>query len=262
MSLRDDLVSWWELNEESGTRYDAHGDNDLTDNNTVGYTTGKQGNAADFVKTSNQKLTKSSPTNLDPTNTTSGFSVGCWFKADATGGVRGIISKDGTGGYTLYLNETALDFNNQGVGNIGTLATVSTGTWYFVVVTYDGTDLRGYINGSLQKTTTCAYQSGTGNNFAIGGYATTGTYDFDGLIDEAFFYKDRAISSTEVGELYNSGDGLAYSDTAEASTGTNTKINIGDTFKDVTEYKINVGDSWKTVTEMKVNVGDSWKTVF
>ena len=30
-----DMVSFWHLNEPSGTRYDAHGSNDLTDNNTV-----------------------------------------------------------------------------------------------------------------------------------------------------------------------------------------------------------------------------------
>jgi len=36
-----DLVSLWELNETSGTRYDAHASNDLTDNNSVGYALGK-----------------------------------------------------------------------------------------------------------------------------------------------------------------------------------------------------------------------------
>ena len=36
-----DLVSWWDLNEESGTRNDAHGTNNLTENNTVSYSLGK-----------------------------------------------------------------------------------------------------------------------------------------------------------------------------------------------------------------------------
>lgn len=35
-----DLVSFWHLNEPSGVRYDAHGSNNLTDNNTVGVATG------------------------------------------------------------------------------------------------------------------------------------------------------------------------------------------------------------------------------
>jgi len=37
---KQDLVSFWHLNEPSGVRYDAHGSNNLTDNNTVGVDTG------------------------------------------------------------------------------------------------------------------------------------------------------------------------------------------------------------------------------
>ena len=34
------LVSWWSLSETSGTRYDQHGTNNLTDNNSVGWAAG------------------------------------------------------------------------------------------------------------------------------------------------------------------------------------------------------------------------------
>ncbi|MBU0513002.1 MAG: hypothetical protein KJ638_15045, partial [Chloroflexi bacterium] len=46
----DGLVAWWSLDETSGTRYDSHGGNHLSDNNTVGYSTGKQGNSANFER--------------------------------------------------------------------------------------------------------------------------------------------------------------------------------------------------------------------
>ena len=39
------------------------------------------------------------------------------------------------------------------------------------------------------------------------------------------------------------------------------KINIGDSWKDVSEVKINIGDSWKTVTDIKINIGDAWKSL-
>src|SRR6056300_304684 len=46
-----DLVSFWKLDEASGTRVDAFGSNDLTDNNTVGQGTGTvYANAADFER--------------------------------------------------------------------------------------------------------------------------------------------------------------------------------------------------------------------
>jgi len=44
--------------------------------------------------------------------------------------------------------------------------------------------------------------------------------------------------------------------------GTNQKINIGDSWKDIESMKINIGDSWKDVESIKINVGDTWKTVF
>lgn len=44
--------------------------------------------------------------------------------------------------------------------------------------------------------------------------------------------------------------------------GTNIKINIADTWRDVDGIKINIGDLWKTVTEIWINIGDVWKRVF
>ncbi len=49
---------------------------------------------------------------------------------------------------------------------------------------------------------------------------------------------------------------------AEAPAGTNTQINIGDSWKEVSEMKINIGDSWKEVAGLQINIGDSWKEVF
>jgi len=48
----------------------------------------------------------------------------------------------------------------------------------------------------------------------------------------------------------------------EAPVGTNMKINIGDSWKDVDSMKINIGDTWKDVESVKINVGDEWKTVY
>lgn len=42
----------------------------------------------------------------------------------------------------------------------------------------------------------------------------------------------------------------------------NTKLNIGDTFKTCTKAQVNIGDSWKNITHAKVNIGDTWKTIF
>jgi len=64
--------------------------------------------------------------------------------------------------------------------------------------------------------------------------------------------------------LNASGDKLfsIYCTYTPAAAGTNMKINIGDTWKDVDSMKINIGDTWKDVSEVKQNIGDTWKTVF
>lgn len=40
------------------------------------------------------------------------------------------------------------------------------------------------------------------------------------------------------------------------------KVNIGDSWKDVTRIRVNIGDVWKDLSELKVNISDVWKTVF
>lgn len=64
------------------------------------------------------------------------------------------------------------------------------------------------------------------------------------------------------GGSFNTGTFAFYALVETESTGTNCKINIGDTFKDVDSMKINIGDSWKDVESVQINIGDSWKTVF
>jgi len=48
----------------------------------------------------------------------------------------------------------------------------------------------------------------------------------------------------------------------EEIPGTNLKVNIGDTWKEMSAIKTNIGDSWKEVAAVKTNIGDTWKEVF
>jgi hypothetical protein len=65
--LLTSLISYWNLNEESGTRADSvtATANNLTDNNTVTFVAdGKQGNAANFVSANNESLSIASNSSL------------------------------------------------------------------------------------------------------------------------------------------------------------------------------------------------------
>jgi len=54
----------------------------------------------------------------------------------------------------------------------------------------------------------------------------------------------------------------AYALVSAADDGTNSQINIGDSWKEVAAAKINIGDAWKSVAAIRVNIGDAWKEVF
>lgn len=79
-SLLTSLVAWWPMDEESGTRVNAHnpGTYDLTDNNTVTFQAGVAGNEAVFVAANDEYLSIASvgAGNLD--FTTGDFTVCGW----------------------------------------------------------------------------------------------------------------------------------------------------------------------------------------
>ena len=78
-------------------------------------------------------------------------------------------------------------------------------TWYHLACTYDGTDLKFYIDGNLTDTTT--HVGGVipngGRDITIGGNDAWGEY-FDGVIDEVHIY-NRALSEAEIQALMTSG---------------------------------------------------------
>lgn len=80
--------------------------------------------------------------------------------------------------------------------------TLGTSGWYHIVYTYDGTNVRGYVNGELVAGPTAASGNGSGTTSAsttIG--TTTGTSLAAKFDDVAIF--DKALSADEVTTLYN-----------------------------------------------------------
>lgn len=55
-TLTDGLISFWKMDEESGTRYDCVDTNHFVEYRTVGFDTGMDGNAAKFEGNSSQEL--------------------------------------------------------------------------------------------------------------------------------------------------------------------------------------------------------------
>ena len=89
----DNVMAHWELEETSGTRVDSDTDTayDLTDNNTTGSGTGKQGTAADFTPNDNLSRAASGDWGYryDGSAANDNLSASFWFKADSVAGACG-----------------------------------------------------------------------------------------------------------------------------------------------------------------------------
>lgn len=219
LSIRAKFTSWWDLDEASGTRVDAHGSNDLTDNNTVVSATGKKGNAADFTRANSEYLSVADNSTLDAGDID--LTLGCWVKLDSKPASMGIMGKwDGDTEYILYYNTSSDRFQfivNDGSGNTlvnaDTLGSPSTGTWYFIMAWHDEANNTINIqvnNGSVDSEAhSTGIKVGTGI-FTLGRF-TASNY-FDGQMDSPFLAKD-LFTTDERTWLYNSGAGRSYSET-------------------------------------------------
>ena len=121
--------------------------------------------------------------------------------------------------------------------------------WTHLAMTFDGSDIKFYINGSLETT-----QSVTGNDinnpqihpnaadedFRIGDMAGSGDYNFDGKIDAPAIW-NTALSSSQISNLYNSGNGL--SPTEVATSNLQGYWNFEDNLNDLTSNDNNLGSS-------------------
>jgi hypothetical protein len=221
------LQGLWLLEETSGTRYDSspNDSNDLTDNNTVGYSTDSQegSNSADFENGQSEYLSiaDASQTGLDITGD---LSIVAWIKPESFPvTIHTIVAKytadTGKRGYLFYTRDWGSgeklsatlsdDGTTQNIAKGAT--TLSAGTWYHVAVVYDGTDIRLYVDGSLDSNgadNPKTYSGGiydTGEDFVLGSESDASTnWHWDGLMDEVAVF-DRALSASEVSDIYDNG---------------------------------------------------------
>jgi hypothetical protein len=219
-----DLVSFWKLDESSGTRYDAFGSNDLTDNNTVGQGTGTvYANAADFEVTNDEYLTVSDNAGLRPAN----FTFSCWLKLESKRPGSVIASKDvynstATREWSLVY-QSGVDrfrmfcfYNATGgydVVSANNFGSVSAGVWYHVCVTCNNSEITIRVNGGTADSvsaTSSPRNTSSLSPFSIGAYfsspGTSGANnEWDGLIEAAGLWS-RVLSDAEITALANASD--------------------------------------------------------
>lgn len=230
-TLSTGLVSYWALNADPFV--DSFSVNDLTNvGSTVTSSTAKNGGfSADFGASNSSKYL-SIDSNLGITGGAISFAdwinvttapasnVAMTFNLSADNSASSYTNqaftyRDSGGTKQMYWIRTRNGIaSTENINNY----TLTPGTWYHVVATYDGTTLKTYVNGTKLGVETAA--SGTGANLgrssatSIGAQEyTAGTANeyFSGLVDETAIWS-KALTQTEITDLYNSGTGSFYQD--------------------------------------------------
>lgn len=217
----DDLISYYKLDEASGAVLDELSLNDGTNNGATRGATGKINNAYKFLLDSSTYAYSNS--NFGITGSSS-WTMNSWLNLTsmASGDYQTIYSLGtyGTANHVVGLNVGA-STNNLLLntwGGIGGGTEFASGVtlinnWHMFTTTYDGTNLRIYVDGNSVKNYTGTLDL-VDNKFYFGGHVggyTGGTGQaLNGVLDEIGIW-DRALNSTEVDTLYNGGEGLSYS---------------------------------------------------
>jgi hypothetical protein len=222
--LHTDLVSYWELDEASGIRYDAHGANDLTDNNTVTQASGVIANAAQFTSANDEYLSVAGSHGLHggPRD----FSIAAWVYMDTLAvpmfmgvGLPGSTSASQNDWY-LYRHTASSGAFRFGCANAGwnvvvasTFGGIAVDTWYFLYAQYEFAAQEMSIsvnNGAFDTIGSVTDLNTTGYDFTMGAHLTGSAYH-NGRNDLSGFWK-RLLDSDERTRLWNGASGRAYAD--------------------------------------------------
>lgn len=207
ISLRSGLASYWNMDEPDGVLLDdSVGSNDGTNGNSGGSVVGKIGRARYMTGSSFISIGAAANLRNPP------FTISAWVAFADLGSQAVIFSHAAGGNDGGYL----LMKSTSGEGSLFTLArspgsrcTSSSGigsnAFRHIVVTYDGSNCRFYIEGSFVSTAPLnANFTGTGG--FIGSQNTNGGF-LNGTIDEVGVW-NRVLSADEVSRLYNGGAGF------------------------------------------------------
>ena len=224
------LVSWWALDETSGTREDAHGTNDLTDNNTVGYTTGKKSNAADFISSNSESL--SIGDNASVSTGDIDFSLCGWMYLNDVDTYSGpLVSKWHTtttnrefileylqvnNRFTFYVSPDGSDASKVLI-KADSFGKPSSSVWYFACAWHDAANNTINIQVNNGTVDSSSFSNGVFDSVStlnIGRVSPSSTLYHNGYIDEVAFYK-RVLTADEREYLYNSGNGREYCEVAD-----------------------------------------------
>lgn len=219
MALTDNIIAYYKFDNGALTT-DSAGSFTLTNNNSVaGTASGKIGYGADFTASNtNKNLSVAGNLGINGGNVTIALWVNL-YSIQAFAFPLTLNSSVADVAYSFKIESSGIKFvrNRNGISeDQTTVQLLSATTWYYVVLTYDGSTVRGYVNAGTPQTVASSGSgggSGMPSLFSISSGQDGGSgnpnYFCDAIIDEVGVWS-RALSAGEITSLYNGGSGLQY----------------------------------------------------
>ena len=141
---------------------------------------------------------------------TNGVTMVAWIKLSGLGVDQKIISKRPSYVLTVYSNnipetEIFIGGSSQDTRSASGGTVLTTGVWYQIAGTYDGSTIKTYVNGALDRQVSASgIMSATTYAIDVGKTADGTANYFNGLIDDARIY-NRALTAAQLAALYNGG---------------------------------------------------------
>lgn len=200
------LVGHWKLNEISGTT--------ATDSAAYGYS-GTYSGGVTLNQTGPYFGAGAIAANFDGVNdgvdasvvnisaAQSRVSVAAWVYVDTYVNNAAILENGSSSNYVALNLTSAGNFRLQWAGDsVTSSATVPLGTWTHLAATYDGTNVRLYMNGQLITTNAKSINWGTFTGALTIGYSPIGTTEyFDGKLFDVRLYNTN-LTDEQVTDLY------------------------------------------------------------
>ena len=208
-TLQNNLLAFYRLNDAGGgalSLADSSGNNrTLTNTNATALSSGLAQGAASFTGSS-QFLTGSIPFNpAQP------YSISMWVNVSTLKNYFSIISGSTVGTLNIHGDSSGgLSWNNGAAGDFSQSGFFAANQWmHCVFVRGSANAMTVYKNGTLVKTATGSTSYSAISLLDIGNVRHMSGFQFAGKIDAVGVW-NRALTTAEIGKLYNSGTGFEF----------------------------------------------------
>ena len=260
-TLLTSLVSYWKLDSSEA---DFYGSQNWTNNGSVGYTTGKIGNAVNLVADNTKYLSRTTPVSTATTD----WSVSLWVNLPDTSeigfffanGVNTDLSAGysiGVGGATISAAGNRLFFSLGNVVDKDSGTNIGTG-WHHLILLRNNSDgiVRAYIDGSQTVNTHTATIVAPNGNSTIGGNFSGYSALLNAVVDEVGIW-DKALSAQEISDLYNGGSGQTMVDINFDSVTVSEAVQISYSLPSPIFDSVTVSENIVLNISFPLNVNDS-----